>query len=97
MELDHTSITIWQQNINKSPICQHDLISSKSLIDLGANIVALQELAINPFNKMIATKDWTPMASTWSTPGQFYLSVQHSHPTVGNKWTSSQETSLLSR
>ena len=58
MELDHAKITIWQQNVNKSPTSQHDLISSKFLIDLGANIVVLQEPAISHFNKTIATKDW---------------------------------------
>ena len=64
MELNHTNLTIWQQNVNKSPTCQHDIISSKFLIDLGANIVALQEPAINQFGKTIATKDWTPIYPT---------------------------------
>jgi hypothetical protein len=58
MELVQPHITIWQQNVNKSPTCQHDLISSKSLIDIEANIVALQEPAICHTNKTIATKDW---------------------------------------
>jgi hypothetical protein len=61
MELDRANIKIWQQNINKSPTSQHDLISSKYLIDIGANIVALQEPAINHFNKTIAAKDWIPI------------------------------------
>jgi ribonuclease HI len=56
--LRHPNINIWQQNVNKSPTCQHDLISSKSLIDLGINIVALQEPAINHVHMTIATKDW---------------------------------------
>jgi hypothetical protein len=58
MELVQTKITIWQQNVNKSPSCQHDLISSKALIDMGVNIVALQEPSINFLDKTIATKDW---------------------------------------
>ena len=61
MELNHAKINIWQQNVNKPPTSQHDLISSKSLIDLGANIIALQEPAINYLNKTIATKDWVPI------------------------------------
>ena len=61
MELNHAKINIWQQNINKSPTSQHDLISGKSLIDLGANVIALQEPAINYLNKTIATKDWVPI------------------------------------
>jgi len=58
MELEHTKLTIWQQNINKSPAGQHDIISSKGLIDMDVNIIALQEPAINQFGKTIATKDW---------------------------------------
>ena len=49
---------IWQQNVNKSPACQHDLISSGKLVEEDINIVALQEPAINYFNKTIASRDW---------------------------------------
>ena len=51
-------ITIWQQNINKSCTCQHDLISSRKLLEKGIDIVALQEPAVNAFNKTIASREW---------------------------------------
>ena len=51
-------IAIWQQNTNKSRACQHDLISSGKLIEKGIDIVALQEPAINTFNKSIVSWDW---------------------------------------
>ena len=51
-------IKIWQQNINKSRTCQHDLISSGKLIEKGIDIVALQEPAINAFNKSVASREW---------------------------------------
>ena len=53
-----SNIIIWQQNINKSRTCQHDLISSGKLIEKGVDVVALQEPSINTFNKTIASKDW---------------------------------------
>src|SRR5216683_1496089 len=40
-------LSIWQQNINKSPTCQHDIISNKRLVTKGINIIALQEPAIS--------------------------------------------------
>jgi len=55
---------IWQQNVNKSPSCQHNLISSNHLANMGVGLIALQELAINPFNLTITTKDWTPIYPT---------------------------------
>jgi len=55
-ETDH--ITIWQQNINKSKICQHNLLSSTRLINIKADIIALQEPAISDFTTTISTKDW---------------------------------------
>ena len=70
MDLVDPTINIWQQNVNKSPICQHNIVSSKSLIDLGASIVALQEPIINHFGKMIATRDWMPV----------YPSTHGTHP-----------------
>jgi len=57
-------LTIWQQNVNKSPSCQHNLISSNHLANMGVGLIALQELAINPFNLTITTKDWTPIYPT---------------------------------
>ena len=51
-------IAIWQQNINKSRACQHDLISSGKLIEKGINVVALQELSVNTFNNSVASWDW---------------------------------------
>ena len=50
-------ITIWQQNINKSHTCQHNLISSGKLVEKGIDIVALQEPAINAFNKPVVSQD----------------------------------------
>ena len=58
------NIAIWQQNINKSPACQHDLISNNALVRMGIDIIALQEPAINAFNQTIASKDWTPVYPT---------------------------------
>ena len=59
-----TKLSIWQQNVNKSPTCQHNLISSGKLTDLNIDIIALQEPAINAFANTIATKDWTPIYPT---------------------------------
>jgi hypothetical protein len=54
-------LSIWQQNVNKSPTCQHDLISNNILVRKGINLIALQELAINGFGLSIASRDWTPI------------------------------------
>jgi ribonuclease HI len=54
-------ITIWQQNVNKSSTCQHDLISSARLAKRGIDIIALQEPAINVFGVMVAARDWIPI------------------------------------
>src|SRR6202789_2364967 len=51
-------LNIWQQNVNKSPTCQHDLISSGKLIEEEVNLIALQEPVINYFGKTIASRDW---------------------------------------
>ena len=56
-----STFTTWQQNVNKSPICQHDLISSTALIRKGINLVALQEPAINNFGVTITSKNWIPI------------------------------------
>jgi hypothetical protein len=53
-----STITIWQQNMNRSGTCQHGLISSVALARQGINIVALQEPAINGFGTMITSRDW---------------------------------------
>jgi exonuclease III len=56
-----TIIAIWQQNVNKSGTCQHDLISSAALARQGIDVVALQEPAINAFGTTIASRDWIPV------------------------------------
>ena len=63
--LDTTEkLTIWQQNVNKSPSCQHNLLSNNHLANMGIDIIALQEPAINPFNLTIAARDWLPIYPT---------------------------------
>ena len=61
MDLDDAKVTIWQQNVNKSPNCQHDLISNNLLLNMGINIVALQEPLVNFLNLTVASKSWTPI------------------------------------
>jgi hypothetical protein len=56
-----STIAIWQQNVNKSGTCQHDLISSAVLAKQGIDIVALQEPAINSFGSTITSRDWIPI------------------------------------
>lgn len=63
MDLKDT-ISIWQQNINKLPTCQHNLISNNKLIHRNINIIALQEPAINAFNLLIVSRDWIPVYPT---------------------------------
>ena len=65
-------ITIWQQNVNKSPSCQHDLLGNNQLNKMGINVIALQEPAVNFVDRTIASKDWFPIyPSTHSlTPGK---------------------------
>jgi hypothetical protein len=58
-ESSKNSISIWQQNINRSCTCQHDLISSAALARRGIDLVALQEPAINNFGMTIASREWT--------------------------------------
>ena len=57
-------IVIWQQNVNKSPSCQHDLLGNNQLIRSGISIIALQEPAVNFTNRSIASKDWYPIYPT---------------------------------
>jgi len=60
--LDTTNkLTIWQQNVNKLPLSQHNLISSNHLANMGVRLIALQEPAINPFGFTIATREWMPI------------------------------------
>ena len=56
-----SKLTIWQQNLNKSQMGQHDLIRSGNLAYININIVAIQEPAMNFLDKMIATRDWIPI------------------------------------
>ena len=61
-------LKIWQQNVNKSRTCQHDIISSGRLAREGVDIVALQEPAINKFGGTVASREWTSiLPSTHST------------------------------
>jgi hypothetical protein len=53
-----TNLKIWQHNINKSCISQHDLISSSKLTKWQIDIVALQEPSINGLGQTVASKDW---------------------------------------
>jgi hypothetical protein len=50
-------VTIWQQNINKSRICQHNLISNHKLVRKGINIIVLQEPAIDANGYTLALRD----------------------------------------
>ena len=61
---DNTNLIIWQQNVNKSRICQHDLLSSARLIEKQVDIIALQEPSISDFSVTIATKDWRVLYPT---------------------------------
>ena len=63
-------VVIWQQNINKSPACQHTLISNDILVNHNISIIVLQEPAINAFNNSIASKDWISV----------YPTTHHAHP-----------------
>jgi ribonuclease HI/exonuclease III len=58
------NICIWQQNVNKSSTCQHDLISSGKLLEDNINIIALQEPAVNFLGKSIASKEWITLYPT---------------------------------
>src|SRR5258708_36797513 len=60
-------INIWQQNINKSPTCQHNLISSGKLLEVEINVVTLQEPAVNYFDKTIVSRDWIVLYPTTHT------------------------------
>lgn len=51
-------LKIWQQNVNKSRTCQHDLISSGRLAYEGVDIVALQEPKINELGGTVTAREW---------------------------------------
>lgn len=55
------TLSIWQQNVNKSSSCQHDLISSARLARQGIDLVALQEPSINNFGTTVASREWIPI------------------------------------
>ena len=57
-------LSIWQQNVNKSPTCQHDLLSSDKLIKENIDVLAIQEPALNFNNFTVASRDWTPVYPT---------------------------------
>jgi len=59
---DH--INIWQQNVNKLPTCQHDLLSSDKLMSMNIDIVAIQEPAMINKNHLIASKEWISVYPT---------------------------------
>ena len=55
---DANTLTVWQQNVNKSPTCQHTLLSNNILITHNIDIITIQEPVVNHFNFSIALKDW---------------------------------------
>ena len=57
-------LSIWQQNVNKSPSCQHDIISNIHLTTLGINLIALQEPALSGSGITIAVRDWITIYPT---------------------------------
>lgn len=58
------SLRIWQQNVNKSNACQHDLLSSNRLTNNGIDIIALQEPAINQHGGTVSARDWAMVYPT---------------------------------
>ena len=56
--VDKDKIAIWQQNINKSPTGQHDLVSNNALALMGIDIIVLQEPSLNTFKQSITSKNW---------------------------------------
>ena len=57
-------LTIWQHNVNRSPTCQHTLLSNRISVKHNINIIALQEPSINGFNNSIASRDWISVYPT---------------------------------
>jgi ribonuclease HI len=63
------TLKIWQQNVNKSPLCQHDIISSGKLAREGIDLVALQEPALYNFEdgnpaRTVTSREWTAIFPT---------------------------------
>jgi len=56
--------TIWQQNVNKSRISQHNLISSNYLVSKQVSIIALQEPAIDNDSFTLASREWVAIYPT---------------------------------
>jgi len=56
--------TIWQQNVNKSCISQHNLISSNYLVSKQVSIIALQEPAIDNDGFTLASREWVAIYPT---------------------------------
>ena len=56
-----SELVIWQQNLNKSQVGQHNIISSGKLAHANIDIVAIQEPALNFKDKTIAARDWIPI------------------------------------
>ena len=67
---ERKALAIWQQNINKSPGCQHGLLSSGRLTENNIDLIALQEPSVNFLNMTIASRDWIPL----------YPSTHEKHP-----------------
>src|SRR5712691_11396891 len=57
-------IIIWQQNVNKSRICQHGIVSHNELVRKGVNIIALQEPTVDANGFTLASRDWIPIYPT---------------------------------
>jgi len=57
-------LNIWQQNVNKSPSCQHDVISNNRLVRNGVNLITLQEPALSGSGLTIASRDWITIYPT---------------------------------
>ena len=82
-----SNISIWQQNVNKLPTCQHDLLSSNKLTHKNIDIVTLQEPSINAFNLSIASRDWIPIYPSIHTKNPEktrVLMLMHSHLSMDN-------------
>ena len=58
------NVKIWQQNVNKSRTCQHNLLSNNHLVRDEVNIIALQEPAIDSQGYTLASRDWTTIYPT---------------------------------
>ena len=55
---------IWQQNVNKSCISQHNLISSNYLVSKQVSTLALQELTIDNDGYTLTSREWVAIYPT---------------------------------